>query len=170
MDFHHKLGLSPKIVRKLGPGTSKKRSNSRCEFCRERVGTFEYNKKTIDKEIFRRHAHCTCSIEYFPHKGAKAEKVKAWQSMEEQEDRAEYKALSEALGKRMQVSLSDFQKMKYNNSKEYKELAERAEWLKFEFPSEKSLSGILNLTVKSLEKLLKINIKKSSRAIVSTYF
>ena len=54
VDFHHKLGLSPKIVRKLGPGTSKKRSNSRCEFCRERVGTFEYNKKTIDKEIFRR--------------------------------------------------------------------------------------------------------------------
>ncbi|MGX7415669.1 hypothetical protein ACWOFH_07555 [Aerococcus christensenii] len=91
VDFHHKLGLSPKIVRKLGPGTSKKRSNSRCEFCRERVGTFEYNKKTIDKEIFRRHAHCTCSIEYFPHKGAKAEKVKAWQSMEEEEKRKEIK-------------------------------------------------------------------------------
>ncbi len=71
VDFHHKLGLSPKIVRKLGPGTGKKRSNSRCEFCRERVGTFEYNKKTIDKEIFRRHAHCHCTLEYFPGDGKK---------------------------------------------------------------------------------------------------
>lgn len=76
--------------------------------------------------------------------GAKAEKVKACQSMEEQEDRAEYKALSETLGKRMQVSLSDFQKIKYNNSKEYKELAERAEWLQAKFPSEKSLNGHFN--------------------------
>ena len=66
--------------------------------------------------------------------GAKAEKVKACQSMEEQEDRAEYKTLSETFGRRLQVSLSDFQKMKYNNSKEYKELAERAEWLRYEIP------------------------------------
>ena len=57
--------------------------------------------------------------------------------MEEQEDRAEYKTLSETLGRRLQASLSDFQKMKYNNSEEYKELAERAEWLRSEFPSEK---------------------------------
>lgn len=71
VDFHHKLGLSPKIVRKLGPGTSKKRSNSRCEFCRERVGTFVYNKETIDKDIFRRHAHCHCTLEYFPGDGKK---------------------------------------------------------------------------------------------------
>ena len=51
VDFHHKLGLSPKIVRKLGAGTGKKRSHSRCEFCRECVGTFEYNlliKKFLD--------------------------------------------------------------------------------------------------------------------------
>ncbi|MDK8234485.1 ADP-ribosyltransferase [Aerococcus christensenii] len=71
VDFHHKLGLSPKIVRKLGAGTGKKRSNSRCEFCRERVGTFVYNKETIDKDIFRRHAHCHCTLEYFPGDGKK---------------------------------------------------------------------------------------------------
>ena len=51
MDFHHKLGLSPKIVRKLGVGTGKKRSHSRCEFCREGVGTFEYNKKLLIKKF-----------------------------------------------------------------------------------------------------------------------
>lgn len=167
VDFHHKLGLSPKIVRKLGPGTSKKRSNSRCEFCRERVGTFEYNKKTIDKEIFRRHAHCTCSIEYFPHKGAKAEKVRAWQSMEEQEDRAEYKALSETLGRRMQVSLSDFQKMKYNNSKEYKELAERAEWLKSKFTSEKSLNGHFESHGKEFGEITKEIYQKKAADLLS---
>lgn len=86
VDFHHKLGLSPKIVRKLGPGTSKKRSNSRCEFCRERVGTFEYNKKTIDKEIFRRHAHCHCTLEYFPGDGKKQNSwSKRWENIDEDE-------------------------------------------------------------------------------------
>lgn len=76
VELHYKLGLSPKIVRKLGRGSSKKRSTSGadCEFCTERVGTFKYNKKTIDKEIFRRHAHCTCSIEYFPHKERRKQK------------------------------------------------------------------------------------------------
>ena len=146
VELHYKLGLSPKIVRKLGRGSSKKRSTSGadCEFCTERVGTFPYNKDNINKGIFSRHAHCTCTLEYFPGKGAKAEKVRAWQSMEEQENRTEYKTLSETLGRRLQVSLSDFQKMKYNNSKEYKELAERSEWLRSEFPSEKSLNGHFN--------------------------
>lgn len=76
VELHYKLGLSPKIVRKLGRGSNKKRSTSGadCEFCTERVGTFKYNKKTIDKEIFRRHAHCTCSIEYFPHKEGRKQK------------------------------------------------------------------------------------------------
>ncbi|WP_241243893.1 hypothetical protein [Lactobacillus iners] len=146
VELHYKLGLSPKIVRKLGRGSSKKRSTSGadCEFCTERVGTFHYNKDNINKGIFSRHAHCTCTLEYFPGKGAKAEKVRAWQSMEEQENRSEYKTLSETLGRRLQVSLSDFQEMKYNNSEEYKELAERAEWLRSEFPSEKSLNGHFN--------------------------
>ncbi|WP_233554932.1 hypothetical protein [Atopobacter sp. AH10] len=67
--FHHKLGLAPKIVRKLGARTGKKRSHSQCEFCRERVGTFEYNKDTIDKDIFRRHANCHCTLTYYPGNG-----------------------------------------------------------------------------------------------------
>lgn len=72
--------------------------------------------------------------------------------MEEQENRTEYKTLSETLGRRLQVSLSDFQEMKYNNSKEYKELAERSEWLRSEFPSEKSLNGHFNKHSNELTK------------------
>lgn len=140
--LHHSLGLGPRIVRKLGAGSGRKRSNSRCDFCRERVGTWEYNKDTIDKEIFRRHANCKCSLEYFPQKGSKAEKVRAWESMEAKEDTAEYKELTKVLGKgNLNISLSKFHDMKYNNTREYRELKERAEWLQTEFPSEKSLNG-----------------------------
>lgn len=76
VELHYKLGLSPKIVRKLGRGSSKKRSTSGadCEFCTERVGTFPYNKDNINKGIFSCHAHCTCSIEYFPHKERRKQK------------------------------------------------------------------------------------------------
>lgn len=140
--LHHSLGLGPRIVRKLGAGSGRKRSNSRCDFCRERVGTWEYNKDTIDKEIFRRHANCKCTLEYFPQKGSKAEKVRAWESMEAKEDTAEYKELTKVLGKgNLNISLSKFHDMKYNNTREYRELKERAEWLQAEFPSEKSLNG-----------------------------
>ena len=81
--------------------------------------------------------------------------------MEEQENRTEYKTLSETLGRRLQVSLSDFQKMKYNNSKEYKELAERAEWLRSEFPSEKSLSGHFESHGKEFGKITKYKYQKN---------
>lgn len=169
VELHYKLGLSPKIVRKLGRGSSKKRSTSGadCEFCTERVGTFPYNKDNINKGIFSRHAHCTCTLEYFPGRGAKAEKVRAWQSMEEQENRTEYKTLSETLGRRLQVSLSDFQKMKYNNSKEYKELAERAEWLRSEFPSEKSLSGHFESHGKEFGEITKDKYQRKAAELLS---
>ncbi|MCY3075801.1 ADP-ribosyltransferase [Aerococcus mictus] len=88
VSFHHKLGLRPKIVRKLGAGTGKKRSNSRCDFCKERVGTFDYNKDTIDKEIFRRHAHCNCTLEYYPGDGKKQnpwEAKKKWEKVTEKD-------------------------------------------------------------------------------------
>ena len=80
--------------------------------------------------------------------------------MEEQENRSEYKTLSETLGRRLQVSLSDFQEMKYNNSEEYKELAERAEWLRSEFPSEKSLSGHFESHGKEFGKITKYKYQK----------
>ncbi|MCT7737111.1 hypothetical protein [Lactobacillus iners] len=82
--------------------------------------------------------------------------------MEEQENRSEYKTLSEILGRRLQVSLSDFQKMKYNNFEKYKELAERAEWLRSEFPSEKSLSGHFEFHGKEFGKITKYKYQKKA--------
>ncbi|MCT7682431.1 MAG: hypothetical protein N4R97_02700 [Lactobacillus iners] len=86
VELHYKLGLSPKIVRKLGRGSSKKRSTSGadCEFCTERVGTFPYNKDNINKGIFSRHAHCTCTLEYFPGNGKKQNSwTKRWEKVGE---------------------------------------------------------------------------------------
>lgn len=87
VELHYKLGLSPKIVRKLGRGSSKKRSTSGadCEFCTERVGTFPYNKDNINKGIFSCHAHCTCTLlEYFPGNGKKQNSwSKRWENVGE---------------------------------------------------------------------------------------
>lgn len=99
VELHYKLGLSPKIVRKLGRGSSKKRSTSGadCEFCTERVGTFPYNKDNINKGIFSRHAHCTCTLEYFPGNGKKQNSwSKRWEKVGEDDKIEERKLISEA--------------------------------------------------------------------------
>lgn len=91
--FHHKLGMSPKIVRKLGPSTGKKGSTVQCSFCLERVGTFEYNKDTIDKDIFRRHANCHCTLTYYPGDGKRQDSwSKVWRDVDRDGKMEERKA------------------------------------------------------------------------------
>lgn len=129
LDFHHKLGLSPKIVRKLGPGTGKKRSNSRCEFCRERVGTFVYNKETIDKDIFRRHAHCHCTLEYFPGDGKKQNSwSKRWKDVNnKKEERFNHYqlAMSKKHGKKIYITDQAIEKVQYVDIPGYSEVENR---------------------------------------------
>lgn len=129
VDFHHKLGLSPKIVRKLGVGTGKKRSNSRCEFCRERVGTFVYNKETIDKDIFRRHAHCHCTLEYFPGDGKKQNSwSKRWEDVNnKKEERFNHYqlAMSKKHGKKIYITDQAIEKVQYVDIPGYSEVENR---------------------------------------------
>ena len=61
-DFHFGAGLSPRIVRKL--------RGRACAFCRERAGTFDYSVD-MNKEVFRRHPNCHCTVEYNPGNGSR---------------------------------------------------------------------------------------------------
>ena len=59
--FHHDVGLSPQIVRKP--------SGFCCKWCQEVVGTYTYPK--VPKDVYRRHQHCQCIVDYHPGNGRK---------------------------------------------------------------------------------------------------
>lgn len=50
-DFQGKAGLAPKIVRT--------QSGKCCDWCNDRIGTYEY---PVDTEIYRRHERCKCEM------------------------------------------------------------------------------------------------------------
>jgi hypothetical protein len=62
MDFHHKLGLKPRITRKAAAGC--------CEWCDALEGEYEYPDDVPD-DVFRRHQRCRCTVEYEPSSGRK---------------------------------------------------------------------------------------------------
>lgn len=54
-DFHSKLGLRPKIIRKS--------TGHCCEWCNAIEGTYSY--PDIPKDVYRRHRFCRCTVEYY---------------------------------------------------------------------------------------------------------
>ena len=59
-DFQYKSGMGPIIIRTLN-------GSKPCKFCVQRAGTYKYPLK--DREVYRRHANCTCTVEYDPSDG-----------------------------------------------------------------------------------------------------
>lgn len=150
-EFHHRSGLQPEIVRKSYFHC--------CEWCQEVQGNYKYPR--VPKDVYRRHQHCRCILDYDP-KNGKTQNV--WtkkisnKSSDELENRKrvnidvrdnnrkadtqEYKKIVDALGaQNAPISLAKFQDLKYNDVKEYKELKDRIKWTKAKFPTEKSLNG-----------------------------
>ncbi|WBW49558.1 hypothetical protein O6R05_06060 [Peptoniphilus equinus] len=60
VEFHHKLGLRPKIVRK--------EAGNCCDWCKEVVGTYEYPDEVPDN-VYKRHRFCRCTVECNPGDG-----------------------------------------------------------------------------------------------------
>ena len=150
-EFHHQSGLQPEIVRKSYFHC--------CEWCQEVQGNYKYPR--VPKDVYRRHQHCRCIVDYDP-KNGKTQNV--WtkkisnKSSDELENRKrinidvrdnnrkadiqEYKTIVDVLGvKNAPISLAKFQDLKYNDVKGYKELKDRIKWTKAKFPTEKSLNG-----------------------------
>ena len=151
VEFHHKVGLSPKIVRRV--------VGHPCKWCKSLEGSYNYPE--VPKNIYRRHDNCQCTVDYDP-KSGKIQNV--WtkkisnKSSDELENRKrinidvrdnnrkadiqEYKKIVDVLGvKNAPISLAKFQDLKYNDVKGYKELKDRIKWTKAKFPTEKSLNG-----------------------------
>ena len=53
-EFQYASGLSPKIIRRS--------SGQCCEWCNTVVGVYEY--PNVPKDVYRRHDHCRCSVNY----------------------------------------------------------------------------------------------------------
>lgn len=53
-EFQYEAGLNPKIVRKS--------TGKCCEWCNTVVGVYEY--PNVPKDVYRRHDHCRCSVNY----------------------------------------------------------------------------------------------------------
>ena len=131
-EFHHRSGLQPEIVRKSYFHC--------CEWCQEVQGSYKYPR--VPKDVYRRHQHCRCTVDYDP-KSGKIQNV--WtkkisnKSSDELENRKrinvdvrdnnrkadiqEYKKIFDVLGvQNAPISLAKFQDLKYNDGEEYERL------------------------------------------------
>ena len=150
-EFQHQFGLQPEIIRKSYFHC--------CEWCQEVQGNYKYPR--VPKDVYRRHQHCRCIVDYDP-KSGKIQNV--WtkkisnKSSDELENRKrinidvrdnnrkadvqEYKKIVDVLGvQNAPVSLAKFQDLKYNGGEDYQELKDRVSWSQASFPTEKSFNG-----------------------------
>ena len=69
-DFQYQAGLSPKIVRRT--------AGNCCEWCARIAGTYEYkNVNNTGNDVFRRHSHCRCKVEFIPGTSKKVQDVRS---------------------------------------------------------------------------------------------
>lgn len=96
-EFHHKAGLQPEIVR-----TSYFHC---CEWCQEVQGNYKYPR--VPKDVYRRHQHCRCIVDYDP-KSGKIQNVwtKKWNSIDK--ERVERRKLIDV------VSVDEREQKRYN--------------------------------------------------------
>lgn len=68
-EFHFKVGLTPKIIRK--------ETGKCCKWCKNLVGTYRY--LDVPKDVYKRHQNCNCVVEYIPKKGIRQDvHTKRW--------------------------------------------------------------------------------------------
>lgn len=73
-NLHYKSGLNPKIIRK--------EHGNCCDWCKEIVGTYSY--PDVPEDIYRRHRHCRCTVDYYPGDGKKQDVwSKKWKNVNE---------------------------------------------------------------------------------------
>lgn len=58
VDFHGRAGLRPKVIRQA--------TGRCCDWCRALAGVYDY---PVDREVYRRHENCRCTVLYDPADG-----------------------------------------------------------------------------------------------------
>lgn len=90
-DFHYKSGLQP-VIKRTTDGKC-------CKWCSERAGTYPY-KPDMDRDVFRRHENCGCTVAYYPDVKSK-ERQDVW-NKQWYETEIDQKSQNRALSQRKQ--------------------------------------------------------------------
>jgi len=134
-DFHFKSGLKPKIVRTT--------DGNCCEWCSKIAGVYTY--PGVNRDVFRRHDRCTCTVDYHPGDGKQQNAwSKKWSNESvsradynkqrkhdisdnlASEDNREYKDIVKSLGRaNTNVSLQEFVRIKNERGQEYHDLKDK---------------------------------------------
>ncbi|MGT2800848.1 hypothetical protein Javan290_0033 [Streptococcus phage Javan290] len=135
VDFHAKVGLSPKITRK--------HVGNCCDWCRGLAGIYDYPH--VPKDVYRRHGNCRCTVDYKTGDG-KRKNVwsKKWskesadvleqrkqinrdiRDNNRKEDIREFKKIVAVLGaENAPISVAKFQDLKYNDGEGYERLKDK---------------------------------------------
>ncbi len=92
-EFHHKVGLSPKIVRRV--------AGHPCKWCKSLEGSYNYPE--VPKDVYRRHGNCRCTVDYHPGNGKKQNSwTKKWSSVNRKEIERRKKIGLESVDERVQ--------------------------------------------------------------------
>lgn len=88
-DLHYKAGLRPKIIRR--------EKGNCCDWCKAIAGVYDYQEvKNTGNNVFRRHRHCRCTVDYVPGDGKKQNVwSKEWKDIEKDDKIKERIELSE---------------------------------------------------------------------------
>lgn len=89
VEFHHKAGLSPRIIRKA--------ESKCCKWCKNLAGIYNY-PEDVPADVYKRHENCRCTIEYDPGNG-KMQNVhsKKWKTQEEHDKIEQRKNLGKSI-------------------------------------------------------------------------
>ena len=95
-NFHHDVGLTPKVIRK---------SNGHCcDWCSNLVGEYEY--PDVPEDVWRRHGHCDCTVEYLPGDGRSQDVwSKKWVDIDREEEIEQRKVISETTKDKVKEAL-----------------------------------------------------------------
>ena len=137
VEHHSKLGLKPVVIR-ISSGKC-------CKWCDKIAG--KYNYPDVPKDVYRRHSHCDCIVEYFPGDGRKQNVWTKKYTKQEKRQNIKIEKLTKAekdakIEKRIKLSkensskISDVRKqclkndIHYNQIKKHKEIISEKDIIK----------------------------------------
>jgi len=121
-DFHLKAGLSPSIERTA--------TGNPCDWCKAVEGV--YNYPDVPKDVFRRHRHCRCNVDYDPKTGKRqnvwSKKWKEQERYDKIEARKELHRKSQSGDEVKYISDKRFEQLTVEARKNGAEIIHGGEW------------------------------------------
>lgn len=107
-EFHHELGMAPRIIRRA--------ESNCCKWCSNLDGSYDYPYDVPD-DVWRRHQRCRCSVEYFPDKHRKQNvHSKIWKKQNERDkiELRKEKSKKDTADKLARIARSKAKELGYN--------------------------------------------------------